>query len=50
MDSGNIKLGATARIKLTKLDEHGNVLSTEEKEIELTGEEAAALWHSQQQE
>lgn len=45
-----IKLRATARVKLTKLDEEGNVVDTDVKEIDLTDEEAKALWLSQQQE
>lgn len=46
----DLKLTATARVKLTKLDEHGNVIGIEEKIISLTEEEARNLWHSQQQE
>ena len=44
-----LKLRATARVKLTKLDENGKVIEVTEQEDELTKEEAEALWHSQQQ-
>jgi hypothetical protein len=44
-----LKLRATARVKLTKLDENGKVIEVTEQEVELTKEEAEALWHSQQQ-
>lgn len=44
-----LNLCATARVKLTKYDEAGNFIGTEEHEVELTKEEAEALWHSQQQ-
>lgn len=47
MDGLNLK--ATAKVKLTKLDEHGKVIGVEEHEVELTREEAEAIWHSQQQ-
>ena len=46
----NICLTAKAKVKLTKLDEAGNVIETKEHEVDLTREEAEALWHSQQQE
>jgi hypothetical protein len=46
----DLKLTATARVKLTKLDECGRVIGVEEREISLTEEEAKSLWHSQQQE
>ena len=45
-----VNLTAKARVKLTKLDEHGEVIGIEEHEVDLTREEAEALWHSQQQE
>lgn len=45
-----VNLTARARVKLTKLDEHGEVIGIEEHEVDLTREEAEALWHSQQQE
>lgn len=45
-----LNLTAKAHVKLTKLDNNGNVLSIDEHEVELTREEAEALWHSQQQE
>lgn len=44
-----LKLRAVARVKLTKLDENGKVIEVTEQEVELTKEEAEALWHSQQQ-
>ena len=45
-----IGLTAKAKVKLTKLDEARNVIEEKEHEVELTREEAEALWHSQQQE
>lgn len=45
-----LNLKATARVTLTKLDENGNVIGTEEHEVDLTKEEANALWHSLPQE
>lgn len=45
-----LSITASAKFKLTKLDEHGNVIGIEEKEIDLTREEAESLWHSQQPE
>lgn len=45
-----VNLTARARVKLTKLNEHGEVIGIEEHEVDLTREEAEALWHSQQQE
>lgn len=48
MDGLNIK--AIANVKLTKLDELGNVIETKQHEVNLTREEAEALWLSQQQE
>ena len=45
-----LSLNATARVKLTKLDEHGDIISVEEREIDLTKEEAMELWHLQQPE
>ena len=44
-----IKLTAKAFVKLTKLDENGKVIDVIEQEVNLTEEEAKALWHSQQQ-
>lgn len=44
-----LNLKATALVTLTKLDENGNVVGTEEHEVNLTEEEAATLWHSLQQ-
>lgn len=46
----DIKLMATANVKVTKLDESGKVISIEEHSLELSREEAEKLWHSQQQE
>lgn len=43
-----INLKATAHVKITKQDEHGNVIGVEEHKVSLTREEAEALWHSQQ--
>lgn len=45
-----LKLKATAKVLLTKLDENGCVIATEERCIDLTDEEAKDLWHSLQQE
>ena len=45
-----VNLTARARVKLTKLDEHGEVIGIEEHEVDLSRDEAEALWHSQQQE
>ena len=50
MDNEGLRLTAKARVKLTKLDESGNVISVEERDVDLTEEEAHALWQSQQQE
>lgn len=49
MEEG-LNLKATARVTITKLDEHGKVIGTEEHEVDLTKEEANSLWHSLQQE
>lgn len=45
-----LQLKAMARVKLTKLDEAGNIIGVEEREVNLTEEEANELWHLQQQE
>ena len=45
----NLKLRATARVKLTKLDENNNIIGVEEHDVELTEQEAKELWHLQQQ-
>ena len=45
----NLNLKAVAHVKLTKLDEAGNVVDVTEHEVELTREEANAVWQSQQQ-
>jgi hypothetical protein len=44
-----LNIHATAKVKLTKLDSDGNILAVEEKDINLTKEEAEALWRSQPQ-
>ena len=44
-----LTLRAKARVTITKYDEQGNFIGSEEHEVELTKEEAEALWHSQQQ-
>ena len=45
-----LNLSAKVKVKLTKLDDNGNVIGVEEHEGNLTREEAEALWQSQQQE
>lgn len=45
-----LKLNATARVTITKLNENGEVVGTEEREVKLTEKEASELWHSLQQE
>lgn len=45
----DLKLTATAVVKITKLDENGNIIEVEERTIALTEEEAKELWLSQQQ-
>ena len=45
----DIKLKATAKVKLTKKDDKGNIIELQEREIALTEKEAKELWHSQQQ-
>lgn len=45
-----LQIRASARVKLTKLDDAGNVIGVEEQIVQLTDEEAEALWLSQQQE
>lgn len=45
----DIKLKATAKVKITKLDDKGNVIEIEERTVALTEEEAKKLWLSQQQ-
>lgn len=49
MANEGLQLKATATVRLTKLDETGNVIDVEEHTVDLTEEEATALWHSQQQ-
>lgn len=44
-----LKLTAKAVVKITKLDENGQVIGIEEHETNLTEEEARALWPSLQQ-
>lgn len=45
-----LQLKATAHVKLTKVDENGNVIGIEEHDVKLTEEEAKNLWLLQQQE
>lgn len=45
----NMQLRAMAHVKLTKKDEQGNIISVEERDVELTEKEAEEIWHSQQQ-
>lgn len=47
MDALNIK--GTAHVKLTKLDERGNVIEIKELDVDLTDKEVNALCLSQQQ-
>lgn len=47
MDGLNLK--ATAKVKLTKIDEAGQIVGVEEHQVDLTEKEAEALWLSQQQ-
>ena len=49
MATEGVQLKATARVKLSKFDEHGNLVGAEEHEIELTKEEADSIWHLQMQ-
>lgn len=49
MANEGLQLKATATVRLTKLDDVGNIIDTEEHIVDLTEEEANALWHSQQQ-
>lgn len=44
-----LNIRAKAHVTIAKYDENGNFISSEEHEVELTKEEAEALWHSQQQ-
>lgn len=44
-----LQIRATARVKITKRDEAGNIIGVEEQVVQLTDEEAKNLWHSQQQ-
>lgn len=44
-----LKLTAKAVVKITKLDDNGQVVGSQEHEVNLTKEEAEALWLSQQQ-
>lgn len=40
---------AIATVKLTKLDENGNIIEVKEYQEDLTEEEAKKIWDSQQQ-
>lgn len=44
-----LNVEAKARVKLTKLDEHGNKIGYEEHEVSLNKEEAMELWRLHQQ-
>lgn len=50
MAAEGLNLTAQAKVKLTKLDEAGNVIEVEEHNVELTEQEVKQLWLSQQQE
>ena len=50
MPNEGLSIKATAKVKITKLDEHGSVIGTDEHVVELTEKEAEELWRSQQQE
>lgn len=45
----DFKIKATAKVRLIKKDDQGNVVDVKEQEIDLTEEEAKELWLSQQQ-
>ena len=49
MANEGLHIKATARVRLTKIDDAGKVIGVEEHNVELTPEEAETLWHSQQQ-
>lgn len=49
MSNEGAQLKAVAKVKLTKLDKSGNVISIDEHLVELNKEEVEALWQSQQQ-
>lgn len=49
MANEGLQLKAVARVRLTKLDEAGNVISVEEQDVELSEKEVKELWHSQMQ-
>lgn len=42
-------LNAKVKVKLTKLDEHGNLIDEQEHEVLMSAEEASKLWQSQMQ-
>lgn len=46
----DINLKAIAKVTLTKLDENGNVIGVDTREIDLSKKEANDLWRSLQQE
>lgn len=50
MATEGLSLSAKAKVRLTKLDDSGNVIGTEEHEVLLSGEEVKSLWDLQQQE
>lgn len=49
MAQAELKLRATAQVKISKFDDNGNQIGVEEHTVELTEEEARTLWLSQQQ-
>lgn len=49
MANEGLQLKATATVKLLKYDDKGNLIGSEKHTVELTKEEAQAIWHSQQQ-
>lgn len=49
MADEGLRIKATARVTLTKIDENGAIIGSEVHDVELTKEEVDALWQSQQQ-
>lgn len=50
MANEGLKIEAKAKVKLTKLDEHNQVVGYEEHEVMLSEKEAEELWRLRQQE
>ena len=50
MSKEGLKIEAKAKVRLTKLDEHSNVIGYDEHEVILSEKEAEELWRLQQQE